>query len=38
MIYADTGSEQAIAGLLRDPSNVFVAHSQGFAFHPAIRN
>jgi len=37
MIYADTGSEQAIAGLLGDPSNVFVAHTPGFAFHPGER-
>lgn len=37
MIYADTGSEQAMETLLRDPSNVFVAHSPGFAFHPGER-
>ena len=37
MIYADTGSEQAIVGLLGDPSNVFVAHTPGFAFHPGER-
>jgi hypothetical protein len=39
--YADTGSDQAagqsISALLRDPSNVFVAHSPGLAFHPQER-
>ena len=37
MYYADTGSEQSIDALLRDPSNVFVAHEPGFAFHPQER-
>jgi dolichyl-phosphate-mannose-protein mannosyltransferase len=37
MYYADTGSDQVIEVLLRDPSNVFVAHSSGFAFHPRER-
>ncbi|MCU1337271.1 MAG: hypothetical protein JWO19_2852 [Bryobacterales bacterium] len=37
MYYADTGSDQALETLLRDPSNVFVAHTAGFAFHPQER-
>ena len=37
MYYADTSSDQAVEALLRDPSNVFVAHSPGFAFHPQER-
>jgi len=37
MIYADTGSDQALVLLLRDPSNIFVAHTAGFAFHPQER-
>jgi hypothetical protein len=37
MLYADTGSDQAIIALLRDPSNVFVAHAAGLAFHPQER-
>jgi hypothetical protein len=37
MYYADTGSEPALAALLRDPSIVFVAHAAGFAFHPNER-
>ena len=37
MYYADTRSEPALAALLRDPSNVFVAHAAGFAFHPNER-
>ena len=32
-----TASEQSLAALLRDPSNVFVAHTPGFAFHPQER-
>ena len=37
MVYADTGSDQAVNALLRDPLNVFVAHSLGLAFHPQER-
>ncbi len=37
MYYADTGSDQAMEVLLRDPANVYVAHSPGFAFHPQER-
>ena len=37
MVYADTGSDQALQALLRDPSNIFVAHTPGFAFHPGER-
>ena len=37
MYYADTGSDQAVESLLRDPSNVFVAHAAGLAFHPRER-
>jgi hypothetical protein len=37
MYYADTASEQSIGALLLDPSNVFVAHEPGFAFHPQER-
>ena len=35
--YADSANEQALQALLRDPSNVFVAHAPGFAFHPQQR-
>lgn len=37
MDYADTGSDQAIEALLADPSNLFVAHTAGSAFHPQER-
>jgi hypothetical protein len=37
MLYADTASEPGLDALLRDPSNVFVAHSAGKAFHPEER-
>src|SRR5581483_7012282 len=37
MYYADTGSEQALQALVRDPSNIFVAHARDFAFHPQER-
>lgn len=37
MIYADTGSDQALDSLLRDPSNVFVAHPAAIAFHARER-
>jgi hypothetical protein len=37
MAYIDTGSEQDIAALVRDPVNVFVTHSPGLAFHPQER-
>jgi len=37
MYYADTSSDQAIEAMLRDPSNIFVAHSAGLAFHPQER-
>ena len=37
MVYADTGSDQAVNALLRDPQNVFVAHSPGLAYHPGER-
>ena len=35
--YADTSSDQAIAAMLGDPSNIYVAHAAGFAFHPRER-
>lgn len=34
---ADLSSDTAIAGQLRDPANVYVAHPEGLAFHPAER-
>jgi hypothetical protein len=37
MYSADTGSDQAIEALLRDPTNVFVAHRPVFTFHPRER-
>jgi len=41
MTYADTGSDQAaqesLGVLLRDPLNIFVAHTAGTAFHPQER-
>jgi hypothetical protein len=37
MVYADTGSDQAMDGLVDDPLNIFVAHSSGLAYHPAER-
>jgi len=37
MIYADTNSDPAMNALLSDPSNVFVAHTGGAAFHPHER-
>jgi len=37
MYDADTSSDQLIEVLLRDRSNVFVAHTPGFAFHPQER-
>jgi hypothetical protein len=37
LYYADTGSDPSLTALLRDPSNVFVAHTSGFAFHPNER-
>src|SRR5665213_71255 len=37
MDYADTSSAQAMEELLVDPSNVYVAHAPGFAFHPQER-
>ena len=37
MTYADTGSDQTLDSLLRDPLNVFVAHTAGTAFHPQER-
>lgn len=37
MVYADTGSDQAVDALLRDPANVFVAHAPGIAYHPEER-
>jgi hypothetical protein len=37
MAYADTSSDQALDSQLRDPLNVFVAHSPGLAFQPAER-
>jgi hypothetical protein len=37
MAYADTSSDQAVNVLLRDPQNVFVAHSPGLAYHPEER-
>ncbi len=37
MSYADAANEPALQALLRDPANVFVAHAQGFAFHPQER-
>jgi len=36
--YADTSSDPLIDTMLRDPSNVFVAHRPGFAFHPHERD
>jgi hypothetical protein len=35
--YAETGSDLALDALLRDPRNVFVAHSEGLAYHPGER-
>ena len=35
--YAEAGSDQAVSALLRDPQNVFVAHSLGLAYHPQER-
>lgn len=37
MSYADATSEQVLDSLLRDPANVFVAHTPGFTFHPQER-
>jgi hypothetical protein len=37
MYYADTSSDQAVDAMLRDPSNVFVAHAAGFGFLPNTR-
>jgi hypothetical protein len=37
MFYADTSSDQAIEALLRDPTNVYVTHAAGLAFHPQER-
>jgi len=37
MYYAGTASEPALAAWLRDPSNIFVAHAPGLAFHPNER-
>ena len=37
MSYADSANEQGLQALLRDPANVFVAHTPPFAFHPQER-
>jgi hypothetical protein len=37
MAFADTSSDQAVNALLRDPQNVFVAHSPGLAYQPGER-
>ena len=37
MYYADTTSDQGIEAMLRDPSNLFVTHAKGVAFHPQER-
>jgi len=37
MVYADASSDQAVNALLRDPQNVFVAHSPGLAYLPEER-
>jgi Dolichyl-phosphate-mannose-protein mannosyltransferase len=37
MAYIETGSDQDIAAMVRDPVNVFITHSPGLAFHPQER-
>jgi hypothetical protein len=37
MAYVDTSSEEATSTQLRDPLNIFVAHTAGLAYHPGER-
>ncbi|HEY2844523.1 MAG TPA: hypothetical protein VGJ09_12770 [Bryobacteraceae bacterium] len=37
MVYPDSASGLTPEALLRDPSNIFVAHTPGLAFHPGER-
>jgi hypothetical protein len=37
MVDADISSDESISGLLRDPSNIYVAHTPGMTFDPKER-